>query len=252
MHGAKERRSDDRIAKAWLGRHPEHGRRGRSRLRARVAGGTTRGGAVDAGAWPRADGPGHAGRSEPAFPQRGSRAAARDPLDRRLLDPPDRRHGGPLVGRRGPGTDRARLTVAPVPTGWEPEQMSSAYRRYARLRWVGIGAAAVAGLGTLMPWVVATDESIPVTLSRSGIVGGLSGLTVLVFAILSILAFVVHTRFACWVATGTGIVAALLTATAINPSTTLLNYMGLPGEPHTGIGVWVSIAGAIGVVLVAL
>jgi hypothetical protein len=121
---------------------------------------------------------------------------------------------------------------------------------YNRLRWVGMAAAAVTGLGTLMPWVIATDESIPVTISPAGIVGGLNGLTVLVFAILAILTFVVHTRFACLVAVGLGVIAALLASTALNPSSELLNYMGLPGTPEIGYGVWVSIAGAIGVAVV--
>ena len=103
-----------------------------------------------------------------------------------------------------------------------------------------------------MPWVVATDDSIPITVSPAGIVGGLSGLTCLVFAIIAILAFVVNTRFACWVAAVTGFVAALLGAGALNPSQTLLTYMGLPGTPEVGVGVWVTIAGGIAVTIIAL
>jgi len=123
---------------------------------------------------------------------------------------------------------------------------------YDRLRWVGIAGAIVAALGTLMPWVEASDENLGLTVSAPGIIGGLNGLTTLVFAILAIICFVVNTRFSSWVAVGVGIVAAFLGATAINPSQELLSYMAVPGIPHTGFGVWVTIAGSIVVALVAL
>lgn len=121
-----------------------------------------------------------------------------------------------------------------------------------RVRWVGIAAAIIAGIGTLMPWVVATDENVGVTVSPAGIIGGLNGLTALVFAILAIMCFVINTRFASWVAAAVGVVTALLAATAIDPSQELLAYMAMPGIPHTGIGVWVTIGGAIVVAVVAL
>src|SRR3954449_2922719 len=105
---------------------------------------------------------------------------------------------------------------------------------FERVRWIGIAGAVISGLGTLMPWVVATDDSIPITVSPAGIGGGLSGLTALVFAIIAIIAFVTYTRFACFVAAFVGVVGALLGASAINPSGTLLAYMGLPGTPYTG------------------
>jgi hypothetical protein len=123
---------------------------------------------------------------------------------------------------------------------------------FDRVRWVGIAAAVITGLGTLMPWVVATDENAGVTVTPAGIIGGLNGLTCLVFAIIAIFCFIINTRFASWVAAGVGIVAGLLAATAIDPSAELLAYMAMPGIPHIGPGVWVSIGGAIGVTVVAL
>lgn len=123
---------------------------------------------------------------------------------------------------------------------------------YERLRWVGIAAAAISGIGTLMPWVVATDENLGVTVSPAGIIGGLNGLTTLVFAIIAIFCFMINTRFAAWVAAGVGVVAGLLASTAINPSEELLAYMAIPAIAHIGPGVWVSIGGAIAVVVIAL
>ncbi len=123
---------------------------------------------------------------------------------------------------------------------------------FERVRWIGVAGAVLAAAGTLMPWVVATDESIGISVSPAGIVGGLSGLTVLVFAIIAIIAFVVQTRFACFVAAAVGVVDVLFGIAAINPSQELLQYMGLPGIPHTGIGVWTTIAGALVVAMVAI
>ena len=128
---------------------------------------------------------------------------------------------------------------------FEPTPVSPAAARFHTLRYVGIVASIALAIGTLLPWIVATDQNLGVTVSRPGIDAGSSGLTVLVFAIASGIALFVSTRVSVWVATICAVVALLLAATDLAPSQDLISYLGLPGQASVGFGLWVSIVGAV-------
>lgn len=107
------------------------------------------------------------------------------------------------------------------------------------------------GVGTMLPWIVATDENLGVTVSRPGIDAGSSGLTVLVFAFATGIALFVETRVSTWVATTCAVLALLLAAADLNPSQDLIAYLGLPSQATIGFGLWLSIVGAIVVGLIS-
>ena len=112
-------------------------------------------------------------------------------------------------------------------------------------------ASVALGVGTMLPWIVATDSDLGVTVSRPGIDAGSSGLTVLVFAFATGIALFVSTRVSAWVATICAVVALLLAAADLNPSHDLIAYLGLPSEATVGFGLWVSIVAAIIVGLIS-
>jgi hypothetical protein len=122
---------------------------------------------------------------------------------------------------------------------------------FARVKLVGIVGAVMLGLGTLLPWLVATDQALGVTVTRPGIDAGSEGLTILVFAFVSGIALYVATRTAAFVAAGAALLAVLLAIRDLNPSPDLIAYLGLPGEASIGFGLYVSMVGAAIVFLVA-
>ncbi|HEX8024699.1 MAG TPA: hypothetical protein VF484_00700 [Candidatus Limnocylindrales bacterium] len=128
---------------------------------------------------------------------------------------------------------------------FEPTPVRPAAARFHTLRYIGIVASVALGVGTMLPWIVATDQNLGVTVSRPGIDAGSSGLTVLVFAFATGIALFVSTRVAVWVSTICAVVALLLSAADLAPSQDLISYLGLPGEASVGFGLWVSIVSAI-------
>jgi hypothetical protein len=117
--------------------------------------------------------------------------------------------------------------------------------RLRAVRWAGVAAAAALGLGTLMPWFVANDQSLNVVVAEPGIGPGGQGLTVLVLSVVCALAFAVTTVTACRVAAALGVVAIVLSVSGLQPSPELVAAMGLPGVVMVGYGIWVSIAAGV-------
>ncbi|HLX35797.1 MAG TPA: hypothetical protein VKR30_11230 [Candidatus Limnocylindrales bacterium] len=117
-------------------------------------------------------------------------------------------------------------------------------RGWRLARYVGLVAALALIVGTFLPWIVATDQNLGVTVTRSGVDGGTSGLTVLAFAVVAGIALFVNTRTAAYVATGAAFLALCLAVIGIQPSSDLLTSMGLPSVGSPGIGIFLSIGGA--------
>jgi hypothetical protein len=136
-------------------------------------------------------------------------------------------------------------------TRFEPTPVSPAAARFEKLRPIGIIASVALGVGTLLPWIVATDQDLGVTVTRPGIDAGSSGLTVLVFAFATGIALFVATRVATWVSATCAAVALLLAATDLSPSQDRISYLGLPGTASIGLGLWISIAAAIVIGLIS-
>ena len=133
---------------------------------------------------------------------------------------------------------------------WEDEAPPPWFA-FKRFKIVGIVGAIVAAAGTLMPWIVAYDQSLDLTIGRPGIDSGTSGLTVLVFSIVGLVAIAAGTRFSALIAAITGLISALLCVAYVHPSEQLVTTLGLPGIAQTGFGLYVSLAGSIVVTLIA-
>ena len=133
---------------------------------------------------------------------------------------------------------------------WEDEAPPTRFA-FVRVRVIGILGAIVAAAGTLMPWIVAYDQSLDLTIGRPGIDSGTSGLTVLVFSIVAGVAMAAGTRFSALIAAITGGVSVLLCIAYLHPSENLVTTLGLPGVAQSGFGLYISIAGSIVVTLVA-
>jgi uncharacterized membrane protein YphA (DoxX/SURF4 family) len=133
---------------------------------------------------------------------------------------------------------------------WEEEAPPSRFA-FKRVKVFGILGAIAAGLGTVMPWIVAYDQSLELTIGRPGIDSGTSGLTVLVFSIVAGIAIGLATRLSALIAAITGFISFLLCVAYLHPSENLVTTLGLPGIAQTGFGLYVSMIGSIVVTLIA-
>lgn len=133
---------------------------------------------------------------------------------------------------------------------WEDEAPPSRFA-FKRVKVFGILGALLAGLGTVMPWIVAYDQSLDLTIGRPGIDSGTSGLTVLVFSIIAGVAIGLATRFSALIAAITGAISLLLCLAYLHPSENLVTTLGLPGIAQSGFGLYVSIVGSVVVTLIA-
>jgi hypothetical protein len=122
--------------------------------------------------------------------------------------------------------------------GWLAD--ATTWSRGDAVRWLGIAAAVMLGLGTFMPWFVARDDSLDLTVAVPGIGPGAQGLTVLALAAICVIAFGASTVVACRIAALVAGLAVVLVAIGFNPSPALIEALGLPGTIQIGFGMWVS------------
>lgn len=110
------------------------------------------------------------------------------------------------------------------------------------IRRVGVVAAVLAGIGTVLPWVTASDPLIG-TVSRSGLVGVSEGLTILVAAIVGLIGMLIRTYTGAVAAGIAGLVGLALAIYDYANVSTLVATLGLPGEGGPGVGMYVSMIG---------